>query len=218
MFEPHISLIRECDDAYTAVIVALTPNNCYTPGRVVRGAPPGVVVVSEAIPFQLFLNHRGGTCLPVVTPVEWTIQNVTFSEARTSLVIFAVLDGKVVGSGSIEPTQSHRIAPAPANDPTVFKLTAPALAPASGPPPLTPGDCQDIVIACTPVGKGSGDPDQKLVELGITKDANTISVFRGSVRDEVARRGWKIDPRDVLAGPQVRVAESRASVFGSYHA
>jgi hypothetical protein len=129
-FEPQLTLFREKKKGqYSLHSVTMTPHGCYFSDRVLPGAPSGIVVIPEAIPFQLLIGERRSQVCPmVITPVTHQISDVRLSSGKTSVVCFVVLNGAVVGSASVSPTDAHLVHAAPlaaaaaATDPLEFEV------------------------------------------------------------------------------------------------
>jgi hypothetical protein len=103
MFEPRLTLSLEPDGEYTLDAVTVTPNSCYSAGRVTRDPPANVRLTSEVFAVQLHLRVRSGPCMMALRPVRHRTRNLKLggSSGKNSVLAFVVLDGKVVGSASV---------------------------------------------------------------------------------------------------------------------
>src|SRR5688572_13098232 len=103
MFQPQLSLSLEPDGEFTLDAVTITPNSCYSAGRVTREAPPNVRITAEVFPVLLHLRARSGPCLMALRPVRHQLRNLKLGSqhGKTSVLAWVVLDGKVLGSASI---------------------------------------------------------------------------------------------------------------------
>jgi hypothetical protein len=104
LFQPSLSLILQRNGRYTLRSVTLTPNSCYYAGKAEIGVPPNVRVLPEVLPVMLHINRRGGICLQVITPVNHMLRNLKLGpeHGKTTVTAFAMLDGMVVGTSSID--------------------------------------------------------------------------------------------------------------------
>jgi hypothetical protein len=111
LFEPHLVLSREPDGEYTLHAVTVTPNGCYGAGRAERGVPPNVRLVHEVEPVLLHITHRDGFCTQALKPVRHCLADLALGQAagKTTLTAFAMVDGKIVGSSSIDVSQLGRV-------------------------------------------------------------------------------------------------------------
>lgn len=100
VFQPNLTLAREPDGEFTLHAVTLTPNTSFSPGSARRGPPPNVRILPEVEPVVLQIRHHGGISLQVLTPVRHILRDLDL-RAKTSVLAFAMLDGRVVGSTSI---------------------------------------------------------------------------------------------------------------------
>lgn len=100
LFEPQLKLYAREGKPYRLLSVTLTPNSCYRAGPARLGAPEGFALVPEAQAVTLDLMYEGDICLFCITPVRHKI-DVQLGQGKTRVVVFAMLDGKVVGSSSI---------------------------------------------------------------------------------------------------------------------
>jgi hypothetical protein len=100
MFQPNLTLSREPDGEFTLDAVTITPNSCYSAGRAKPGVPPNVRITPETFSVLLPLRARSGPCLMALRPVRHQLRNLNL-QGKTSVLAFAMLDGKVVGSSSV---------------------------------------------------------------------------------------------------------------------
>lgn len=102
IFEPQLSIDKEPDGEYTLNVVTLTPSSCYAAGEAVQGElPSNQAALPEALPVTLHIKYRDGVGLPYAKPVRHHLSNLEIEEGKTEIVAFVVVDGKVVGSSSI---------------------------------------------------------------------------------------------------------------------
>lgn len=99
-FAPQLTLIVEPDGEYTLDAVTITPNSCYSAGRVVRQPPPTVRLVPEVFAIQLHLRTRKGPCMMALRPVRHWAKNLNL-QGKTSVMAFVMIDDRVLGSASI---------------------------------------------------------------------------------------------------------------------
>ncbi len=111
LFTPQLILSEERDGSFTLHALTLAPNNSFSAGPAEVESPPDVVILPEAIAVMLHIQHRGGIHLPVVTPVQHCVQNLALGDSlgKTSVIAFAVLDGKIVGEASISLQERGRM-------------------------------------------------------------------------------------------------------------
>lgn len=104
MFEPHLTLAREPDGEFTLHAVTITPNSCYSAGRVELTPPPNVRLLPEVQPVLLNVRVRTGRCLQVLTPVRHRVRNLKLGEScgKTSVLAFVVVNGAISGSASLK--------------------------------------------------------------------------------------------------------------------
>ena len=104
MFEPQLTLAREPDGEFTLHSVTITPNSCYSAGRVELAPPPNVRLLPEVQPVLLNVRVRKGPCLQVLTPVRHRVHDLKLGESsgKTSVLAFVVVNGAVAGSASLQ--------------------------------------------------------------------------------------------------------------------
>ena len=109
IFQPRLQLIAEPDGELTLHAVTLTPSTGYSAGRARAGAPPNVRLTSEVFPVLLEIRARRSPALQVLTPVRHHLRNLKLGpkHGKTSVLAFAMLGDRVVGSASIPVGPSH---------------------------------------------------------------------------------------------------------------
>ncbi len=111
-FEPSLALIKKTDGEYTLHSVTPTPNSCFQAGRAEFGVPSNVIIIPEAVGVLLHIRNNGGPiCLPVITPVKHQLGDIKLGgdSGKSSVIAFAVLGGRVVGSSSISVNDASKI-------------------------------------------------------------------------------------------------------------
>jgi hypothetical protein len=109
IFQPNLQLAVEPDGEYTLDAVTITPNSGYSAGRARPGAPPNVLLTPETFPVLLEIRERRGRVLQVLTPVRHHLRNLKLGPkaGKTSVIAYAMLGDRVVGSASIQVSPSH---------------------------------------------------------------------------------------------------------------
>jgi hypothetical protein len=109
IFQPNLQLSVEPDGEYTLDAVTITPNSGYSAGRARPGAPPNVRLTPETFPVLLEIRERRGRVLQVLTPVRHHLRNLKLgpNAGKTSVLAFAMLGDRVVGSASIPVGPGH---------------------------------------------------------------------------------------------------------------
>ena len=122
IFQPHIQLELEPDGELTLHAVTLCPNSGYSAGRAHRGVPPTVRLTAETFSVLLNLHVRRGPALQMLTPVRHYLRNLKLGgeHGKTTLTVFAMLRGDVVGSASIPIHPAHEC---PKKDPVTVGTT-----------------------------------------------------------------------------------------------
>jgi hypothetical protein len=112
IFQPQIQLELEPDGEYTLHAVTLAPNSGYSAGRARPGVPPTVRLTVETFSVLLNLHVRRGPALQVLTPVRHYLRNLKLGpkHGKTTLTVFAMFRGDVVGSASIPIHTAHECA------------------------------------------------------------------------------------------------------------
>ncbi|APR76170.1 Hypothetical protein A7982_01517 [Minicystis rosea] len=118
MFEPNLVLTREPDGQFTLHAVTATPNSCYGAGRAERGIPPTVRLMPEAESVLLHITHHGGRCLQVMKPVRHHLPDLDLgpSHGKTTLIAFAMIDDRIVGSATLDVSNLGGVVPGPGKD------------------------------------------------------------------------------------------------------
>lgn len=103
IFQPGLQLSAEPDGEFTLHAVTITPSTGYSAGRARPGAPPNVRLIPEVFPVLLEIRARQGPGLPVLTPVRHHLRNLKLGpkHGKTSVLAFAMLGERIVGSASI---------------------------------------------------------------------------------------------------------------------
>jgi len=107
IFQPDLLLSIEPDGQHTLDAVTITPNSSYSAGRAQPGVfSPNVRLTAETFPVLLNIHARGGPALQVLTPVRHHLRNLKLGpkHGKTTVLAFAMVEGKVVGSASIAVT------------------------------------------------------------------------------------------------------------------
>jgi hypothetical protein len=122
IFQPHIQLLQEPDGEFTLHAVTLTPNSGYSAGRAYPGVPPTVRLTAETFSVILDLHVRRGPALQVPRPVRHHLRNLRLGaqHGKTTLTVFAMLRGDIVGSASIPIQPAHEC---PTKDPVTVDTT-----------------------------------------------------------------------------------------------
>jgi hypothetical protein len=109
IFQPNLQLSIEPDGEYTLHAVTITPNSGYSAGRARPGVPPSVRITPETFPVLLEIRERRGRVLQVLTPVRHQLRNLKLgpSAGKTSVIAFAMLGDRIVGSASIPVGPAH---------------------------------------------------------------------------------------------------------------
>lgn len=109
IFQPNLQLAVEPDGEYTLNAVTITPNSGYSAGRARPGAPPNVLLTPETFPVLLEIRERRGRVLQVLTPVRHHLRNLKLGPkaGKTSVIAYAMLGDRVVGSASIPVSPAH---------------------------------------------------------------------------------------------------------------
>lgn len=107
MFKPKASLApdRKADE-YTLRVVTSVPNPCYAAGAVRPGPPDNVRIAADVVPVRVVITKRGGICAQVVSQVRHVHRRVKLGgkTGKGKVLVFAMLDGRVVGTSSVEPS------------------------------------------------------------------------------------------------------------------
>ena len=100
--EPEIGLYEEQDGSLTLTARTLTPNSCYNAGVISVGYPPGYTGLPEQIALVAELSYKNcDVCQMYVNPVEHQLAKVPATEGHRELLVFIVLDGKILGANSV---------------------------------------------------------------------------------------------------------------------
>ncbi|HUQ05665.1 MAG TPA: hypothetical protein VM261_24345 [Kofleriaceae bacterium] len=123
MFQPEATLTPLRRDQYALRVITPVPNHCYVAGAVKMGPPATVRITADVVPVRVVLKMRRGGCGQAIGQVRHTHKPIRLGgrTGKTKVLVFAMLDGKVVGSTSVDM-------PAPPAPPT----------PPPPPPPPTP--------------------------------------------------------------------------------
>lgn len=118
MFEPDLVLTREPDGQYTLHAVTATPNSCHGAGCAERGIPPTVRLMPEAESVLLHITHHGGHCLQMTKLVRHHLSDLELgpSHGKTTLVAFAMIGDRVVGSASLDVSNLGAVTPGSGKD------------------------------------------------------------------------------------------------------
>jgi hypothetical protein len=109
IFQPRLQLSAEPDGEFTLHAVTITPSSGYSAGRARPGVPPNVRLMPEVFPVLLEIRARRGPALQVLTPVRHHLRNLKLGpkHGKTSVLAFAMLGDRVVGSASIPIGPCH---------------------------------------------------------------------------------------------------------------
>jgi hypothetical protein len=109
IFQPSLHLAIEPDGEYTLNAVTIAPNSGYSAGRAHPGVPPTVRLSAEVFGVLLEIRVRRGRVLQVLTPIRHHLRNLKLgpSHGKTSVIAFAMIGDRVVGSASIAVTPTH---------------------------------------------------------------------------------------------------------------
>jgi hypothetical protein len=123
MFQPEATLtpLRK-KDQFALSVVTPVPNHCYVAGAVKMGPPATVRITADVVPVRVVLRTRRGGCGQAIGTVRHNHKPIRLGgrTGKTKVLVFAMLDGKVVGSTSVD-------------------MPAPPTPPTPPPPPPTPG-------------------------------------------------------------------------------
>lgn len=122
IFQPQVQLELEPDGEYTLHAVTITPSSGYSAGRAYPGVPPTVRLTAETFSVLLNLHVRRGRALQVPKPVRHYLRNLKLGEkhGKTTLTVFAMLRGDIVGSASVPIQPAHEC---PKKDPVTVDTT-----------------------------------------------------------------------------------------------
>jgi hypothetical protein len=109
IFQPNLQLAVEPDGEYTLDAVTITPNSGYSAGRARPGVPPNVRLTPETFSVLLEIRAHHGRVRHVLTPVRHHLRNLKLGPkvGKTSVLAFAMLGDRVVGSASIPVGPAH---------------------------------------------------------------------------------------------------------------
>jgi hypothetical protein len=109
IFQPTLQLAVEPDGEYTLHAVTIAPNSGYSAGRARPGVPPTVRLTAETFSVLLEIRERRGRALQVVTPLRHHLRNLKLgpSYGKTSVIAFAMIGDRIVGSASIPVGPTH---------------------------------------------------------------------------------------------------------------
>lgn len=109
IFQPSVQLAVEPDGEYTLHALTLAPNSGYSAGRARPGVPANVRLSAEAFGVLLEIRARKGPVREVVTPLHHHLRNLKLgpSHGKTTVVAFAVIGDRVVGSASVPVGPIH---------------------------------------------------------------------------------------------------------------
>lgn len=101
MFRPELSLIAQPNGRFTLLVKVQVPNSCYVAGSITPGAPAGQVTIPEAAPYTFEIRHRHGACAQFVHDITEMVPDLQPSPGHQWLIVFATVDGQVVGHAAI---------------------------------------------------------------------------------------------------------------------
>lgn len=109
IFQPSLQLVVEPDGEYTLHAVTIAPNNGFSAGRARPGVPASVRLTAEAFPVLLEIRARRGPVLQVLTPIRHHLRNLKLGPrfGKTSVIAFAMVGDRIVGSASIDVGSGH---------------------------------------------------------------------------------------------------------------
>lgn len=109
IFQPSLQLAVEPDGEYTLHAVTIAPNSGYSAGRARPGVPKSVRLSAEAFGVLLEIRVRQGPVLQVLTPIRHRLRNLKLGPkyGKTSVVAFAMIGDRIVGSSSIAVAPVH---------------------------------------------------------------------------------------------------------------
>jgi len=116
IFQPSLQLAVEPDGEYTLHAVTIAPNSAYSAGRARPGVPASVRMTPETFSVLLDIRVRRGRVLDVLTPIRHHLRNLKLGPqfGKTSVVAFAMIDDRVVGSASLPVGSMHECPKNPA--------------------------------------------------------------------------------------------------------
>lgn len=140
-FIPTVNVVQEAD-SLTMIARLLVPNGCYSEAGTKEGWPESAGI-PETLPIQLLIDQADGPCTRAVKPLAFHRDVTKEAEGKSTLTAFSMLDGKVVGAGSVPLDALQR------------SVSALGLTPLPGPlPAIEPGTL--IAVAnLMPPGPGS---------------------------------------------------------------
>ena len=215
IFEPDISLIKEPDGEYTALVVVISPNSSYQVQSVEKGPPSDVVVAGNAKIYRIGLGVKPGAYVPARTSLQYEIQNLDLNQSL--LLVFVTLGSAVVGQASVTPDRLDRVSVAPGPPESSLPTFGISTSPITGiveREPLQWTECLDMSRrACgAPV---TADQDDKLGDYNV-KDDNTVSIYKSAVQAQVFARGFSISRSKIIATPQTTIGASAVSIHDNY--
>ncbi len=119
MFQPSATLHAERKRGqYELRVVTPVPSPCSVAGPVKRAPPPTVRLPAEVVPVQVVIRTRRGPCPQVLSQVRHKLRHVKLggTTGKTKVIVFAMVDGKVAGTTSVD-------VPAPAPTPGTPAIT-----------------------------------------------------------------------------------------------
>src|SRR5688572_23091983 len=115
MFQPQATLLPLRKDQYALRVVTQVPNPCYVAGAVKPGAPDNVRIASDAVPVRVVIKQKRGMCAQVVSTVRHNHRPLRLGgrSGKTKVIVFAMMNGQVVGTSSVDMPSPPTPNPAP---------------------------------------------------------------------------------------------------------
>lgn len=208
MFEPQLKLVPEPDGEFSLLGETLVPNACFSAGKAVKSAPPGIKLGAHVVAVRFALKFRMREEPGPPQTIKHRVFNLKLSDGEV-VRAFVTLDDRILGSTDMIVGTA-----AGTGVLDMVALSGPSLAIVR--PPLTPAMCQAVVVAATPSPGSFTGPSQQLRLLGVVDDPRA-QVHRAGIRDRMKNLGFTVKPGDITSGPAVSVAQCRDSVFNNAH-
>jgi len=115
MFQPSLTLLPMRKDQFALRVETQVPNPCYVAGAVKPGAPDNVRITPEVVPIRVVIKMRRGMCAQVVSKIRHNHRPIRLGgkTGKNKVIVFAMLDGKVVGTSTIDAPVKPPPTPSP---------------------------------------------------------------------------------------------------------
>ena len=215
MFTPHLRLLPQ-GNKYILFAAMEVPNETFSAGKVELGAPDLTPVGAGVVAYQLHLAHSAEATTQITRTIEYRIPDLKIKTGDT-VTAFVVLDGRVLGTGSILLSGKQGVSLAPRRSSSsslmpVFRATTFSVAPSAAErPPLTSELCQAITVRNTPKPSEFTGPSQTLDKLGVIDDTQAKS-HKSAIQQDLNQIGWHIQQADIQSGPAKTVRDCSDSM------